>query len=193
MFNFFKKKSMIEDIKNDDGSVTHVVTEQDHAEGKFTEVAIGDSATFMPTGPARLYEIQDKVTGEISPVEKLGSGDVDNDQDADFIVHKEDGTEVVFEREGSNDDGAIFVNEQFTVRDRETKLAPNGVTLVADVVPASNDSNAGEGAAAAEGEKVEFAVFKDGAFVRAYNKADHGEEAETLAKQYAEKIGGTVN
>lgn len=175
-------------------------------ENKTSEAEVKD-------GVARLYEIVDKVTGEVIPVEKLGSGDVDNDQDADFVVHKTDGTEIVFKREGQNEDGAIFVNEQYLVRDRETKTAPNGVTPVADVVPEeakadeSNDAEAG-----AEGEKSadenaeekadeskadadasEFAVFgPDGAFLRAYNSVDHGDKAEELAKQFAEKVGGTV-
>ena len=182
-------------------------------ENKSSEAEVKD-------GVARLYEIVDKVTGEVIPVEKLGSGDVDNDQDADFVVHKADGTEIVFKREGQNEDGAIFVNEQYLVRDRETKTAPNGVTPVADVIPEegkadeSNDAEAGaegeksadegaeekadeskadEGAGESNSTASEFAVFgPDGAFLRAYNSVDHGDKAEELAKQFAEKVGGTV-
>lgn len=176
-------------------------------ENKSSEVEVKD-------GVARMYEIVDKVSGEVTPVEKLGSGDVDNDQDADFVVHKADGTEVVFKREGQNEDGAIFVNEQYLVRDRETKTAPNGVTPVADVVPEAKVEESVDAEKSAEGEKApegegekpadedadkanadatEFAVFgPDGAFLRAYNSVDHGDKAEELAKQFAEKVSGTV-
>lgn len=186
MLNFFKKIFMTEDTQNADGSVTHVVTEQDHAEGKFTEVAVGESTTFIPTGPARLYEIQDKVTAEIFPVEQMGSADVDHDGNNDLLVKKEDGTEVVFKCEGSNEDGVVFSNEQFTIRDRETKLAPNGVTLVADVVPAE----------VKEVDAPSFAKFNvfdaNGAFVRCYSSEDHGDKAQELAEQFATKIAGSV-
>lgn len=86
-------------------------------------------------GPAREYEIIDKGTGLVEPVSRMGSGDVDNDMDADMITHKEDGTEVVFKREGQDESGnALFVNEGYVIRDRETKLAPNGVDVVEDIV-----------------------------------------------------------
>lgn len=86
-------------------------------------------------GKAREYEIIDKGTGLVEAVNKMGSGDVDNDMDADLIVHKLDGTEVVFKREGSTENGdAIFVNSGYVIRDRETKLAPNGVDVVEDIV-----------------------------------------------------------
>lgn len=40
---------------------------------------------------------------------------------------------------------------------------------------------------------VKFNVLsKDGAFIRTYTADDHGKEAENLAKQYATKIGGSV-
>ncbi len=39
----------------------------------------------------------------------------------------------------------------------------------------------------------EFAVFNaNGDYVRTYTVEKHGEEAKALAKQYADKIGGTV-
>lgn len=75
------------------------------------------------TGNARLYEIVDKNTKEVFNVTKLGSGDTDGDGDSDFITHKEDGTEVIFSNPG-------YENDQYIVRDRETKLSPDGVTLV---------------------------------------------------------------
>lgn len=171
MFNIFKKKVMTtENEVKPEGEVTPTV------------------------GVARLYEIVDKVTGEVFPVDHDGSGDLDNDQDADFFCKKADGTEVVFVREGSNDDGAIFVNAQFVIRDRETKTALNGITLVPDVVPApapSNEGSAPEGDAPADAS--EFHVYdKAGTFVRSYNTADHGEGAKEIATQFAAKIGGTV-
>lgn len=79
-------------------------------------------------GNARSYEIVDKVTGEVLPVSRLGSGDADNDQDMDFLTHKEDGTEVVFTQPG-------YVNEQYLVRDVETKMLPDGSAVVEDVLP----------------------------------------------------------
>ena len=90
------------------------------------------------TGNATVYEIIDKVTGEAFPVSHLGSGDLDNDNDADLFCKKEDGTDVVFARNGSTETGgAIFTNEQYVIRDVETKKAPNGQDDVADVVPAT--------------------------------------------------------
>ena len=42
-------------------------------------------------------------------------------------------------------------------------------------------------------DKTEFAVHRaDGGYVRTYSLADHGENAEALAHQFASKIGGTV-
>jgi len=95
------------------------------------------------TGNATVYEIIDKVTGEVFPVSHDGSGDLDNDGDADFFCKKEDGTEVVFARNGSNEQGgAIFTNEQYVIRDVETHKALNGQDDVADVVPASGVATA---------------------------------------------------
>lgn len=86
-------------------------------------------------GNAVLYEVINIHTGVVEPVEKLGSGDTDGDQDADFIVHKEDGTEIIFKREGQDEAGnAKFANPDYLVRDRETHLAPNGVDHVGDIV-----------------------------------------------------------
>lgn len=192
---------MTEDIKNADGSVTHVVTEQDHAEGKFTDVEIGASATFMPAGVARLYEIGNKTTGVFEPVNHDGSGDVDGDMDADFICHKEDGSEVVFKREGQDENGnAIFVNPEFVIRDRETKLALDGVTPVADIEVAPAAETKPEGEASATGanapvEAVYFSVYDTaGTFVRRYSSVEHGDEttAKELADNFAAKIKGTV-
>lgn len=71
----------------------------------------------------RFFEIVDKATKEVFPVDHLESGDTDADGDMDFIVHMADGAEVVFTRPG-------YVNETYVVRDRETKLSPDGVTAV---------------------------------------------------------------
>lgn len=161
------------------------------------EVKAGESAVTPTVGVARLYEIMDKVTGEVFPVDHDGSGDLDNDQDADFFCKKADGTEVVFLREGSNDDGAIFVNAQFFIRDRETKTALNGITLVPDVTPAPANVTNQDNSVTPEGDAptaaTEFHVYdKTGTFVRSYNTADHGEGAKEIATQFAAKIGGTV-
>ena len=41
--------------------------------------------------------------------------------------------------------------------------------------------------------KTEFAVYTSaGGYVRTYSLADHGEDAEKLAHQFAGKIGGSV-
>jgi len=90
-------------------------------------------------GSATVYEIVNKITGEVFPVNKLGSGNVEGDEEADFIVHKEDGTEVVFKRDGSNENGAIFTNDEYLVREAGTKFAPNGFDVVEDVVPAATE------------------------------------------------------
>lgn len=105
-------------------------------------------------GNATQYEIIDVRTGVVEPVSKLGSGDVDGDQDADFITHKADGTEVVFKREGQDEQGnAKFVNPGYLVREVGTNLAPNGVDVVTDEVIAeakaaaeAGDSGSGVGA-----------------------------------------------
>lgn len=44
-----------------------------------------------------------------------------------------------------------------------------------------------------DGKKTIFEVFNPGgAFVRAYTLEDHGDKAEELANQYANKIQGSV-
>lgn len=84
---------------------------------------------------ATIYEIINKTTGEIFPVSHYGSGDLDNDGDSDFFCKKEDGTEVVFARNGKTEAGdAIFTNEEYVIRAIDTKLALNGVDPVADIV-----------------------------------------------------------
>lgn len=95
----------------------------------------------IKVGPPREYEIIDKGTGLVEPVNRLGSGDEDGDGDSDLEVHKLDGTPVIFKREGQDENGnAIFVNSGYVIRDRETKLAPNGVDLVPDIVVASPEA-----------------------------------------------------
>ena len=74
-------------------------------------------------GKATVYEIVNKVTKEIFPVTKLETGDVDDDQDNDFIVHKEDGEEVIFTNPN-------YENEFFVVREVGSNLSPDGVTVV---------------------------------------------------------------
>lgn len=76
------------------------------------------------TGNARLYEIVDKETQEVFPVDNLGSGDENNDGTQDFITHMADGAEVVFTNPG-------YVNEKYIVRDRETKTSPDGTVIEA--------------------------------------------------------------
>jgi len=77
-------------------------------------------------GSATQYEIINKTTGEIFPVDHLGSGDENHDGVSDFITHK-DGEEIVFTNPG-------YVNETYIVRAVDTKLSPNGVDPVADIV-----------------------------------------------------------
>lgn len=98
------------------------------------------------TGNATMYEIINKVTGEIFPVKGLGSADADGDQDMDFITHKEDGEEVVFTNPG-------YVNETYVVRQVETKMSPDDKVLVEDIVPASAVATE-EGAEGGEGESA---------------------------------------
>lgn len=89
-------------------------------------------------GPARQYEIIDKATGLVYPVTRLGSGDMDNDGDADFIAHREDNNEeIVFAQPG-------YVNDLYVVRDRETKLSPDGVTPVEDIIVPAAEAEAEE-------------------------------------------------
>lgn len=83
------------------------------------QIGVGE----LPKTIVRMYEIVDKNTKEVFLVNKLGSGDEDHDGDMDFIAHKEDGTEVIFSNPG-------YENEQYVVRDRETKMAPDGATMV---------------------------------------------------------------
>lgn len=91
-------------------------------------------------GNATVYEIINKITGEVSPVSHYGSGDRDNDNDNDFFCKKEDGTEVIFKREGQDGNNAIFVNEEYVIRAVDTKMALDGVTPVEDIVPASESA-----------------------------------------------------
>ena len=80
------------------------------------------------SGNATMYEIINKVTGEIFPVTGLGSGDVNGDGTQDFITHKEDGEEVVFTNPG-------YQNETYVVRQVETHMSPDDKVLVEDIVP----------------------------------------------------------
>lgn len=92
----------------------------------------------MENGNARQYEIINKETKEIFPVTRLGSGDVDGDQDNDFIVHLGE-EEIVFTQPG-------YVNETYLVRDAESKLSPNGVDLVlleGEVAPGAASTDGG--------------------------------------------------
>lgn len=68
------------------------------------------------------YEVINKVTGEsfLAKQVAFGNGEVTVSTDAGEIVFK-------------NDNGA-WSNDQFVARDAETKLAPNGVDTVEDVV-----------------------------------------------------------
>lgn len=151
-----------------------------------------EGAAANTVGVARLYEIINKKTGVVEPVNRDGSGDVDGDMDADFICHKEDGSEVIFKREGQDGNNAIFVNPDFLIRDRESKLALDGVTLVADVVPeAPADTDA---APSSEGavEGTFNVLDKDGNVTRTFSVELHGEDAESQARNFAHKFGGTV-
>lgn len=40
--------SVVEDTTDEDGTVHHVVTEQDHTDGKFADIAVGEVASFKP-------------------------------------------------------------------------------------------------------------------------------------------------
>lgn len=77
-------------------------------------------------GKARVYEIINKLTGEVIVADSLGSGDENHDGVSDFLVFK-DGVEIVFTNPG-------YQNDTYVVRDTETKLSPNGVDTVEDVV-----------------------------------------------------------
>lgn len=88
------------------------------------------------TGVARQYEIISKETGEVFPVISPTLGDANNDGVNDFTVTVE-GTDHThsFVRKGETASGfANFENESYLIRDRESKLAPNGVDRVEDVV-----------------------------------------------------------
>lgn len=77
----------------------------------------------METGNATLYEIIDKATDEVIPVAGLGSGDENEDGTMDFIVHKPDGSQVVF----TNPE---YQNDTYLVRQRGSKLSPDSSTVV---------------------------------------------------------------
>lgn len=74
------------------------------------------------TGNATLYEVVNKHSGVVYPVDHLGSGDENHDGIQDFIVHH-NGDEIVF----TNPD---YQNPDFTVRQRGTNLLPNGKAIV---------------------------------------------------------------
>jgi hypothetical protein len=75
------------------------------------------------TGNAVAYEIINKETGEVIPVNHLGSGDQNADGTQDFIVHMPDGTEVTF----LNPD---FQNGAFMIRQAVNKRSPDDSKLV---------------------------------------------------------------
>lgn len=68
------------------------------------------------------YEVINKVTGESFLAKQIAFGDGE-------VTVSTDAGEIVFK----NDNGA-WSNDQFVARDAETKLAPNGVDTVEDVV-----------------------------------------------------------
>lgn len=45
--------SKVDDVLNPDGSVTHVVTEEDHTAGKFTTEEVGKAVTYTPEAPVK--------------------------------------------------------------------------------------------------------------------------------------------
>lgn len=68
------------------------------------------------------YEVINKVTGESFLAKQVAFGDGE-------VTVSTDAGEIVFK----NDNG-VWSNDQFVARDAETKLAPNGVDTVEDVV-----------------------------------------------------------
>ena len=70
------------------------------------------------------YEVINKVTGESFLAKQVAFGDGE-------VTVSTDAGDVVFK----NDNG-VWSNDQFVARDAETKLAPNGVDTVEDVVVA---------------------------------------------------------
>ncbi len=81
----------------------------------------------METGNATLYEIINKETQEVIPVVKYESGDVTEDGQNDFIVHKPEGEQVVFA-------APDYSNDTYVVRQRGSKRSPDDQTVVMEDV-----------------------------------------------------------
>ena len=84
------------------------------------------------TGGAVAYEVINKVTGEVLPVNHLESGDENNDGKMDFIVHLPSEEKVIFTNPG-------YINETYVVRQADSKMSPDNTILVEDIVPTADE------------------------------------------------------
>lgn len=75
------------------------------------------------TDNAIYYEIIDKNTKEVFPVNHLTGDDVDKDNDMDLVVSMADGTRVAFTFPG-------HLNDQYLIRSRDTHMSADGLSKV---------------------------------------------------------------